>query len=362
VKQPNPATTNKFTLNGRDVRGITAELRSPEHSTGDVASLDANRGKCYQGPIPAGNGFIIESDEAKRLLDLSDASYSTVVRPYLGSADVARNVHQAASRWAIDFGLMSLEEAMKYSAALDIVRERVKPVRARNNREVYRRKWWQFAEPRRGLRQAVMDLDRYIVLGRLGKRLLFVWADAWIIAGDATNVFAFDDDYAMGILSSSTHDAWAKARSSTLEDRLRYTPSSVFETFPWPFPVTDTQRERVAEASRRVIAHRQDICSANNFGLTALYNAIDEGAYTDLKSMHRELDEAVAAAYGWPKAVARDGDEIVQRLLILNGEIAAGTREYDPFDEELIFIPPPRAEVTRGTPENQPHHSKPPPV
>jgi hypothetical protein len=47
--------------------------------------------------------------------------------------------------------------------------------------------------------------------------------------------------------------------------------------------------------------------------------------------MHTELDEAVAAAYGWPKAVAHDADEIVRRPLGLNREIAAGTRRYDPF-------------------------------
>jgi hypothetical protein len=47
--------------------------------------------------------------------------------------------------------------------------------------------------------------------------------------------------------------------------------------------------------------------------------------------MHKELDEAVAAAYGWPKAIAHYGNEIVQRLLSLNREIAAGARRYDPF-------------------------------
>lgn len=164
----------------------------------------------------------------------------------------------------------------------------------------------------------------------------------------------------MGVLSSSSHGAWAKSRSSTLEDRLRYTPSSVFETFPWPYPTTDEQREWIADGSRKVIEMRQQICTANSFGLTTLYNLIDEGAYTDLKALHCELDEAVAAAYEWPKEVAQDSNQIVQRLLILNREIAAGTRKYDPFDEELVFIPPPRTEVSRQeslAPEREPRHT-----
>jgi hypothetical protein len=145
-------------------------------------------------------------------------------------------------------------------------------------------------------------------------------------------VFVFDDDYSMGMLSSSVHSAWAWARSSTLKADLNYTPSTAFETFPWPDPVTEEQRERVAEASRRLIARRQEICVAEGLGLTRLYNLVDEGAYADLKALHRELDEAVAACYGWPRSVAQDDDEIVRRLLKLNQEIVSGDRPYAPFD------------------------------
>ena len=58
---------------------------------------------------------------------------------------------------------------------------------------------------------------------------------------------------------------------------------------------------------------------------------MDDGAWADLRKLHRELDEAVAAAYGWPKRIAQDPAETNVRLLELNGTIAAGKREYDPF-------------------------------
>jgi hypothetical protein len=181
------------------------------------------------------------------------------------------------------------------------------------------------------VRDALVGLPRFIASVAQGKRLLLVWADAAVCPSNLTYVFAFDDDYPMGVLSSRTHGAWAWSRSSTLKGDLRYTPSTAFETFPWPDPVTDEQRERVADASRAVIARRQEICAAEDFGLTKLYNLVDDGAYADLAALHRELDEAVAACYGWPKKVAQDGDEIVRRLLALNREIAAGERPYDPF-------------------------------
>jgi hypothetical protein len=80
-----------------------------------------------------------------------------------------------------------------------------------------------------------------------------------------------------------------------------------------------------------VIARRQEICVAENFGLTRLYNLVDEGGYADLKALHRRLDDAVATCYGWPTSIAQDAEGVVRRLLQLNREIAAGDRPYDPF-------------------------------
>ena len=330
IKAPSSPPT-EFVLDGEPVDGITPELRTPGHSTGAVANLRANKGRCFQGPIPAGAGFVITEDEAQAMLARTTVNYRDVVRPYLTGDDITEHPKQEPRRWIIDFAHLPLETALQYPDALDIVRTRVKPTRETNNRAAYRHYWWQFAEARREMRAALHGMRRFVVSVAQGKRLLLAWVDEWTCPSNLTNVFAFEDDYAMGILSSFTHGAWAWSRGSTLKGDLRYTPSSVFETFPWPCPATDTQRERVAEASRRVVGRRQQICGENNIGLTALYNLVDEGAYADLKAHHDELDEAVVAAYAWPKAIARDEGEIVQRLLGLNREIAAGTRRYDPF-------------------------------
>jgi hypothetical protein len=206
IKKPSTAPA-LCVLDGQVVAGITAELRTPERSTGSAHRLPANFGKAFEGPSPKASGFVIGAEEAARLLALPGAAYADVVRPYLGSADVARDVRQAASRWAIDFGVLSLEAAMKYPAALAIVRERVKPERE-GNKEPYVGNWWQFNRPRAELRRALAGLDRYIAMGAHGKRLLFVWQDPWTLASNATKVFAFDDDYAMGVLSSRTHAVW----------------------------------------------------------------------------------------------------------------------------------------------------------
>ena len=330
IKMPNPEPT-QFVLDGKSVDGITPELRIPERSTGVVPSLPGNRGRCFQGPRPNDSGFILDKTEAQTLLQRSETNYRVVVRPYLDTDDITEDPRQEGRRFVIDFAEMKFEEASRYPAALKIVRERVKPERDTNNDPRLREKWWLFERPRPAMRKALANLERYVAGIRHGKRLLFTWCDPWTLASDATNAFAFEDDYSIGILSCSIHGAWARSRSSTLEDRLRYTPTSVFASFPWPDPIPD-QRKWIGEVSRNFIKHRNKICTENDFGLTELYNMVDEGGYADLQKLHKQLNEAVAEAYGWPKTVAGDSDEIVRRLLELNREIATGTRIYEPFN------------------------------
>ncbi len=329
----NPAEIpHRFVLDGVNVPGITAALRPEGADVSAAVRLPQNRGQAFQGPIPAdGGGFILGIEEAESLLARVDASYSEVVRPYLTSDDIGDDSAQRASRYVIDFAFRPLEEAMKFPAALEIVRERVKPFRDKNRDARFRKFWWQFGRPRRSMREALEPLSRYIAGTRHGTRLHFCWCDMWTMASDATNVFAREDDYSHGVLCSSAHIHWARVLSSTIRTDIRYTPTSAFETFPWPQPTTE-QREEIAEASRAVIERRQEICLERQIGLTKLYNELEEGAYRDLSDLHRRLNEAVAAAYGWPKSAAHDPAESNRRLLELNQAIAAGKVDYRPFD------------------------------
>ena len=330
VKEPAVRPT-AFTLDGEPVAGITTSLRAAATQGWSPVALAANKGRCFQGPIPAGGGFIIGRAEAESLLAHDGADYRAVVHPYLVGEDIADGVAQQPSRWVIDFAQHTLEEAQAHPAALDIVRARVKPVRELNNRKLYRERWWLFAEPRPGMRRALAERPRYVAIGRVGKRMLLAWQDPWTCPSDLVNVVAADDDYSMGILLSRAHDAWAWARSSTLETRLRYTPSSAFETFPFPDPVSPQARARVAGASSALYARRTELCADHQIGLTKLHNLMDEGAFTDLKSLHLELDRAVVAAYGWPESIAQDGTELVRLLTERNQEITEGRWPYAPF-------------------------------
>ncbi len=295
-------------LDGEEVEGISAALRSTGIDVSSAKPLAQNRGRSFQGPIPAGEGFVLSSEEAEELLTRSEADYSEVVRPYLVGDDIANDPGQRPTRWIIDFALKPLEEAQTWPAALRIVEKRVKPVRAQNRRPLYREKWWIFAEPRPGMRAAVAALSRFISGIAQGKRIQFCWSEPAWCPSNLTNVFALSDDYSMGVLLSTVHHEWARAQSSTLEDRFRYTPTSAFESFPWPPSPTEEQGEAVARVAQKILERRQQICAEREIGLTRLYNEVEDGAYADLRKLHVQLDRAVAAAYGWPAKGRRRHD------------------------------------------------------
>lgn len=251
-------------------------------------------------------------------------------------SDIADDPQQAPRRWVIDFALFPLEKAARWPAALEIVRQRVKPERAHNRREAYRRSWWRFVEPRPGMRAALDGFTRFLAVNEVGKRSLFVWCEPDWCPNNKTFALALDQDYHFGVLASSVHRLWGQYRGSTLKADRAYTPTTVFNTFPWPDP-DDRVCERVAAAARRVVDERARACAGER-GLTAVYNLLDEGGFVDLAAAHGELDAAVAAAYGWPARIAGDPYEVIPRLMQLNGEIAAGRSTvaeargtYDPF-------------------------------
>jgi len=328
VQRPDEQPT-RFELDGEEVVGISTRLRESKVAIEEYEALGANLGRSFQGPIPVG-GFYLEVDEAEELLARSDATYPDVIRPYLIGDDITEDPRQDSRRFIIDFGFLPLEQAELYSAAMAIVRERVKPDRDRNRDRGFRDFWWRFGRPRGEMRKALAPLSRYIAGNAQGKRFLFAWQEPNVCPSNLTNVFAFEDDYAMGILTSVVHQTWARSESSTLRIDLRYTPTTCFETFPWPQP-DEACRGSIGVLAAELIAARQEITIREGIGLTDFYNAVDDGAWQDVAELHRKLDTEVLKAYEFPASLRDDPLELKARLAALHADIQAGRRSYDPY-------------------------------
>ena len=137
---------------------------------------------------------------------------------------------------------------------------------------------------------------------------------------------ASEDDYMLGVLSSSIHELWARSVGSQLresESGGTYTPTTCFQTFPFPRP-TEGQREAIGAAAAELNSLREgwlnppEVSAAElrKRTLTNLYNQRS----TWLENIHARLDAAVADAYGW--AADLPDTEILERLLALNLERA----------------------------------------
>jgi hypothetical protein len=325
--QRNPTDSEQFFLNGKPVRGITPSLTEGlKHRA--AMRLKANSSTCFTGFYTRGMGFVLTTDEAQSLVTAGGPSYRQVVAPFINGEDMVRRQHQDASRWVIDLADLPLEVAeQRFPLAVEILRERVLPTR-QNDPELLKR-WWQFWNTRMGLRAAVAGLPRFAICALNGKRLILSWANPDWRPSHTCGVFAFADDYNFGVCTSTLHDTWAWANGSTLKGDLRYTSSTVFQTFPFPKPI-DSQRSRVTDSVQRILRLRRDACDSMEAGLTKVYNLLDEGGFSELKAAHRELDLAVMDAYGLDQALLDDRPRLLDALFDLN-ERAANDPDYQPF-------------------------------
>jgi N-6 DNA Methylase len=321
IKRP-PDPPSVYQLDNNEVQAIDTALTESTIPIADVPRIDTQVGIAFQGFLP-GAEFDISRERAAQMLARSEASYTDVVKPYLDGRDITRSIDQSPGRYTIDFGQMSLEQAIQYPLALEILRSQAKGAREESTSYHRNPRWWQFLWPRPEFRQAARGLDRFIAGSATGKRIFFIWCEPDWRPSNSTNIFALADDFSIGVLTSRVHTDWAAKKSSTLEDRIRYTPSSAFDTFPWP-QATGVRRELIGALARELLAARSAHCVEHAIGLTDLYNRLDDGAFEDLRSLHRRLDIAVIEAFGWRANVLDDTRERNRRLYELNREIVAG--------------------------------------
>jgi type II restriction/modification system DNA methylase subunit YeeA len=345
-------------LDNRDVTRVHTNLTAGDLDLTRARRLAQNRHVAFMGDTKGG-AFDVPGALARDWLALplnpNGRPNADVLRPWVNGMDITR---RPADKWIIDFGWeMSEREAALYEAPFQHVLETVKPIRATNRREYYRTHYWRHVEARPGMWDRLRPLSRFLGTPTIAKHRLFVSLDRTVCPDHQLIVIARDDDVTFGILHSRFHEAWALRLGSSLEDRPRYTPSTTFETFPFPPGLTpdipaaeyaaDPRAQAIAAAARRLDEVRRAWLNPPDLvervpevvpgfpdrlvplddragallkkrTLTALYN--ERPAW--LADAHADLDAAVAAAYGWPAEIGED--DALARLLALNLERSAG--------------------------------------
>ncbi len=322
-------TEKERALDGTQVSSINSDLTRGSNIAAAMALVE-NAGLCFMGDTKGGPFDIpqaIADEMLKGPLNPNGRPNSDVVRAWSNGSDITG---RSRGMWIIDFGVdMPESRAALYEAPFQFARANVKPQRDVNRRLSYREKWWIHAEPRPALRAALSGKSRYIATVAVAKHRLFVWLPTNVLPDHALFVFAREDDYFFGILHSKLHEIWALRRGTALEDRPRYTPTTTFEPFPLPWsPGKESQQDprvRAVAAAAKELVEKRDAWlnppgtpapELKKRTLTNLYNQRPQW----LEDVHRALDKAVLAAYGWPEDLS--DPEILERLLALNRERA----------------------------------------
>jgi len=289
---------SEFILNEKPVEGITAFLTIAGKVLGTPDKLATNSEKAFKGHNVYGMGFVLEKEEAQKLIT-NNSKNNEVLFTYLNGEDLNSTFDQSASRWVINFRNWSFEQASLYPEILRIVEEKVKPERSKNNRQSRRERWWIYGDYAIGLEKAIADKKRVLVRSRVSNINSIAFVPTSIVMSEATVVFNFDDYQSFALLQAMAHTEWLTYHSSSMRTDVRYTPSDCFETFPFP-----TSTSNLEEIGEKYYTHRQSIMQTRQEGLTKTYNRFHNPEETaadieQLRSLHIEMDNAVAAAYGW---------------------------------------------------------------
>lgn len=291
-----------FVLNDQPADGITAFLTAPSGVSGKPFRLKANESKSFTGCKIYGQGFVLSPEEAQSLLD-KDCLNKEVLCPYLDGEDVNSRHDQSPSRWVINFWAWPLEKAQRYADCFQIVEQKVKPERAalRETADGQRlkEKWWLYGRSRPELYQAIYGHERVFVAVLHTKYWSVACYHSSIVFSHALAVFSEADFGTFSVLESFLHESWARVYSSSLETRMRYTPSDCFETFPFPDKLSGLD-----SVGKKYDDYRRQLMNRNHEGLTKTYNRFHDpdelnADIQKLRQLHVEMDNAVAAVYGW---------------------------------------------------------------
>ena len=298
-----------------------------------AVTLKANSGVTSNGMMLAGSGFIVSEDKARQLGLGRNPKLDLRIRPYRNGKDMSSRPRGV---FLIDlFGLTESEVITQFPEIYQHVFTNVKPERDLNNRKKLREIWWEFAETRKGLRNSLHGLKRYLITPETAKHRIFQFVDAEITPDHKLICLAFDDAYYLGVLSSRIHVVWSLSAGSWLgvgNDSV-YASSRCFQTFPFP-EVSILQQNRIRELGEQLDMHRKRQQSLHKkLTLTDLYNVVEklrsherltdqeqlidqQGLASVVLTLHLQLDAAISEAYGWPNDLS--DSEILTRLVNLN--------------------------------------------
>jgi hypothetical protein len=318
-------------LDKRPVEKITAFMFA-KGGHEDPKQLVANAGKSFKGSMVYGMGLTFDDSgpadddtpgipspiaSMERLI-AENSKNAEVIFPYIGGEEVNSSPTHSHHRYVINFGERSEEECTRvWPELMAIAEKKVKSERdqLKDNADGRRRKqnWWQFGRFTPALEAAIVGCGRVLTNSQVSSHICFAFKEASLVFGHTLYVYPLETLCWFAVMQSSAHGCWSLFQCSSLEERVRYTATDCFETFPFPpalldaaaaDPAHESTRQSLETLGERYHQFRAQLMVRNNEGLTSTYNRFHDPAESssdllELRILHGEMDQAVLNAYGW---------------------------------------------------------------
>jgi len=135
--------------------------------------------------------------------------------------------------------------------------------------------------------------------------------------------------YLFGVLTSLLHNDWMRYVCGRLKSDYRYSAGIVYNNFPFPLHVSDTQKETIETLAQNILDARAQFPDAS---LADLYNPLTMPP--KLLKAHEALDKAVDKLY--QKEGFKTDTQRVAHLFELNQSLTSLVVEEKPKSKKKI--------------------------
>lgn len=296
----------------RQVANINAYLLNARNIFVDAAKQPIG----FDATITDGSGaldgghLILDRIARNEIVSASSGRFSRYVRPYMGSGEFIRGT----LRWCLWIEDQFLDDALECEeiarrvAAVTKYREsagtRAKTAISRPHKFAWinKRNAPQILVP-----TVFSEKREYVTAGYL---------DDTFIVNNAASIIQDPELYVFSIVSSTIHMCWVEAVAGKLEERIRYTSATCYNTFPLPL-LTEKNKADLTRCAENILLAREARFPAT---IADLYDPDDMP--TDLREAHERNDEVLERIYIGRRF--RNDTERLEKLFELYTKMIAG--------------------------------------
>ena len=238
------------------------------------------------GNMPNDGGNLLLTPDEKDELIAKEPQAEKYIYPFISAREFLNNGERYCI-WLEHYNPAELQKCPLIMERVEKVRDLRKDSRRKETKELAKTPT-RFGEVRQ-------PDSNYILVPRVSSEnreyIPMAFFDKDKIVSDSCSCVPNAELYDLGILTSKMHMTWVKYICGKLESRYRYSPSIVYNNFPFPVNVPEALRKLISNCVEEII----NIRDSYDASLAQLYTPLLMPY--DLRKAHDKLDELVDKAY-----------------------------------------------------------------